>query len=155
MLGCSLSQYHQLDAHSCENGLYRFHVFSPCHVQIPRGRQSCRTQVLLSEHLAERTKSREQAAQYLGFANSEKVQGRDVGDNSQPWDVDIQGCLCCTLGWGKGKWSVTNHLFQSNGSNFCWKPWFGRSFISRNKHLPNKKNQIGSCQTREMHQSVQ
>lgn len=119
MLGCSLSQYHQLDAHSCENGLYRFHVFSPCHVQIPRGRQSCRTQVLLSEHLAERTKSREQAAQYLGFANSEKVQGRDVGDNSQPWDVDIQGCLCCTLGWGKGKWSVTNHLFQSNGSNFC------------------------------------
>lgn len=67
MLGCSLSQYHQLDAHSCENGLYRFHMFSPCHVQIPRGRQSCRTQVLLSEHLAERTKSREQAAQYLGF----------------------------------------------------------------------------------------
>ena len=52
--------------------------------------------------------------------NSEKVQGRGVGDNSQPWDVEVcQGCLCCTLGWGKGKWSVTNHLFQSNGSNFC------------------------------------
>ena len=131
MLGCSFSQYHQLGAHSCGNGLCS---------------DSQRTSKLQDSGLVVRTPGGENQVKGAGgkvpwcwcwvlnivpTRKSTRAGCLGTSHNLGMYVHVCRGCLCSTGTWGKGKWRVANSLFQcSNDYNLLLgKPWFMNCFL--------------------------